>query len=117
LPKKWSHFIDKESTEEEWRLGVILGSPRKTESGEWIEPGVPAKFRVQIIQNETGKHVLDEIVERPETDAAYMGRAATLATKNLPIGLYTISVEYISGAPELAPLYAQISFARAHHGK
>ena len=117
LPNKWPHFLDNESPEEERRLGIILGGARKTESSKWIEPGVPAKFRVQIIQNETGKHVLDELVERLETNPAYMGRYATLATKNLPIGLYTISVEYIYGAPELAPLYAKISFARAHHGK
>ncbi len=117
LPNKWSHFFDNESPEDEKRLAAMLGGTRKAESGEWVEPGVPAKFRVQIMQSRNQKIVLDELVEQPKTGSSYMGRYATLTTKNLPPDLYTIRVEYVAGAPELAPLHAKILFARAHHGK
>lgn len=117
LPNKWSHFFDKEDPQEAKRLHEILGGAKNIAPGEWIEPGVPAKFRVQIIQKANNKIVLDELINRPETSATYMGRYAVLASKNLPVGTYAIRVEYLEGAPELAPLHAKILFARAHHGK
>ncbi|WP_144415659.1 DUF5625 family protein [Xanthomonas oryzae] len=117
LPSKWSHFFDRQSPEDQKRLSMILSGSIRNSQGELMEAGVPAKFRVQIFKNETGEKIVDELAERPKTYAAYMGRYATLTTKSLSAGLYTISVEYIAGAPELAPLHAKISFARAHHGK
>jgi len=116
-PNKYSHFFDKDSPEDAKRLADILGGPRNVAMGEWVEPGVPAKFRVQIIQKTDNKPVLDELVDHPKTSATYAGRYTTLASKNLPIGAYTIRIEYLDGAPELAPLHARILFARAHHGK
>lgn len=117
LPSKWAHFFDKESPADSIRIHEILGGSRKNELGEWIEPGVPAKFRIQIIQKTSKAVILDELIDRPKTSSTYMGRYATLATKNLPIGAYTIRIDYLEGAPELAPLHATILFARAHHGK
>lgn len=117
LPSKWSHFFDKESPEESKQLFKVLGGARKTESGEWVEPGVPIKFRVQILQGKTQEIILDKLVDHPGTSAAYMGRYVTLATKNLPVGLYTVRIDYLEGAAELASLHSKIWFARAHHGK
>ncbi|MCA3033074.1 MAG: DUF5625 family protein [bacterium] len=117
LPNKWSHLFDKESPEENKQLFKILGGARKNESGEWVEPGVPIKFRVQILQGKTQEIILDKLVDHPGTAAAYMGRYATLAAKNLPAGVYTVRIEYLEGAAELASLHAKIWFARAHHGK
>lgn len=117
LPNKWSHFFDKQSPEEHKHLFEILGGARKTESGEWVERGVPAKFRVQILQGKNQEIILDNLIDHPGTAATYMGRYATLVAKNLPAGLYTVRVDYLEGAAELAPLRAKILFARAHHGK
>lgn len=116
LPSKWSHYFDKEPPEEESRIGEILGGG-KFVNHDWVEFGVPAKFRVQIIQKANSKIILDESINRPRTSATYMGRYAVLATKTLPTGKYSIRIDYLDGGPELAPLYAKILFARAHHGK
>ena len=117
-PNKWSHFFDKKQDPEESRkLYETLGGARVTESGKWVEPGVPAKFRVQIINANSKEVLLDKLVDHPESGAFAYGRYATLATQNMPKGLYNIRIEYLEGAPELAPLHTEISFARAHHGK
>ena len=118
LPNKWSHFFDKDpDPQEAKRFYEILGAPKKIASGEWVEAGVPAKFRVQIIQKESGKIVSDELISNPKTRAHAYGRTADLVTQGLQEGLYSIFVEYLDGAPELAPLHAKILFSRAHHGK
>lgn len=117
LPNKWSYLFDKQSSEEHKELFKVLGGARKTEAGAWVELGVPAKFRVQILQSKNQEVILDNLIDHPGTAAAYMGRYATLATKNLPAGLYTVRVDYLEGSAELAPLHAKILFARAHHGK
>lgn len=117
LPNKWSHFFDKDlDPQEAKKFYEILGGARLV-NHEWVEPGVPAKFRVQIINKASKKIILNELISRPATSAAYMGRYAVLANANLPIGLYEIRLEYLEGASELWPLYAKIWFARAHHGK
>lgn len=117
MPSKYSHLFDKESPEDAKRLFDILGGARKIGPREWIEPGVPAKFRIQIIRKMDGEFVLDELVDHPKTGITYMGRYAVLATKKLPPAQYSIRIEYLEGVSELAPLYAKILFARAHHGK
>lgn len=118
LPNKWSHFLDKDESPEDARhLSEILGGARTTESGEWVEPGVPAKFRVQIVEKSSKAIFLDELISQPKTRATYMGRYAELVTKALPTGIYAIHIEYLYGARDLAPLHAKILFARAHHGK
>ncbi|MFY0570089.1 DUF5625 family protein [Archangium lansingense] len=116
-PNKYFQVFDKESPEDAKRISAILGGARKTGATEWSEPGVPAKFRVQIIRKTDGGSVLDELVDHPKSSAMYMGRYVSLATKNLPVGSYTVRLEYLEGAAELAPLRAQISFAKSHHGK
>lgn len=118
LPNKWSHFFDKDpDPQEAKRFYEILGAPKNIAPGEWIESGVPAKFRVQIIKKESSKIVLDELVNHPKTRAHAYGRTADLVTQGLPEGYYSIRIEYLDGAPELAPLHAKILFTRAHHGK
>ncbi len=117
-PSKWPHFFDEKPTPEEAkRFYAIFGGGRKTESGRWSTPEVPAIFRIQLIRDKTKEVILDERVNRPEAIPSAYGRYATLAVKTLPAGLYTIRIEYIYGAPELAPLYAKIQLTRAHHGK
>jgi len=118
FPNKWSHFFDKDpDPQEAKRFYEILGAPKNIAPGEWIEPGVPAKFRVKIIKKENGNIILEELVNHPKTRAHAYGRTADLVTQGLPEGLYSIRIEYLEGAPEIAPLNAKILFARAHHGK
>lgn len=120
-PNKWSHFFDKKQDPKEFRkLYETLGGTRKTESGDLVPPavsGVPAKFRVQIINANSKEVLLDKLVDHPGSSAFAYGRSAILATQNMPKGLYNIRIEYLEGAPELDPLHTEISFARAHHGK
>jgi len=112
------HFFDKESPEEARRLSDLLGSARKIMSGQWVESGVPAKFRVKIFQKTNEKLILDKIVDHPKTLSVYMGRYANLVDKyTLLPGVYTVRIEYLEGAPELAPLYGKILFSRAYTGK
>ncbi len=118
LPNKWSHFLDKDpDLQEAKRFYEILGASKKIASGAWVEAGVPAKFRVQIIEKKSGKIVSDELVSNPKTRAHAYGRTADLVTQGLQEGLYSIRVQYLDGAPELAPLHAKVMFARAHYGK
>ena len=116
LPNRWSHFLDKESPEDARRISDILGSP-KLVNHQWVEPGVPAKFRVQIIQRPANKVVLDQLINTPPTNAAYMGRHAILAEQELPKGTYNIRISYLEGSAALAPLQAKIIFSKAYHGK
>jgi hypothetical protein len=113
------HFFDKKvSPEESRKLHDILGGARRIAPAQWVEPGVPIKLRVQIIQKLDGKLMLDELVDHPKTNAAYMGRYTNLVEKYLlSPGVYTVRIEYLEGAPELAPLYGKISFSRAYTGK
>jgi hypothetical protein len=115
-PNKWSHFFDKNSPEEGLRLNAILGSG-PNEVGKWVDSGVPATFRVQIIQGMDQRAIVDKVISQPKTDATYMGRYATLVEEKLQAGTYTIIVDYVAGVPELGPLHAKITFAKAHHGK
>ncbi len=116
-PNKWSRLLDKNrGIEEERRFYDLLGGS-KLINHEWIEPGVPAKFRVQFIQKEGNKVILDKIVDHPKTGESYMGRYTILAQDTLQAGTYTIRLDYLEGAPELAPLYAEIRFSRAYTGK
>lgn len=116
LPNKWSHFFDKESPEQSRRLYEILGRTTLANNKK-IDLGVPAKFRVQIYSQSKNTMILDELVERPETNATYMGRYAVLATNVLPVGIYSVRVQYLQGSPELAQLHAKVSLAKSHHGK
>lgn len=116
LPNKWSHFFDKELPEEESRIGELLGGARLID-GNWVELGVPTKFGIKIFQKYDGSVMLDEYISRPKTAAMYMGRYAVLTSKSLSPGIYSIQIDYLEGAPELAPLRAKLLFARSHHGK
>lgn len=118
LPNKWSHFFDDNpDPQEAKRFYEILGGARNVAPGEWIETGIPAKFRVQIVNKADGNVVVNEIIDHPKTAAIAYGRYASLVKKPLSIGVYSISIEYLEGSAELAHLTAKISFARAHHGK
>lgn len=117
-PNKWSYLLDKEpKPQERQNLSEILGFSENLVSGEWIDFGVPAKFRVQILQKINNSIVVDKIVNRPKTNSFFYGRIADLVTQKLPEGLYTIRIEYLEGVPELTPLHATFSIGKAHHGK
>ncbi len=117
VPNKWSHFLDKKADPQEAkRFNEVLGMGGFVDH-IWIEPGVPVKLRVQIIQKSDGQVVLDELISRPKTMASGYGRYADLARKSLPVGTYSIRIDYLEGAPELASWPAEILFTRAHHGK
>jgi hypothetical protein len=116
-PSKYSHFFDRESVEEEKRLHAILGGAVSADSGNWTEPGVPAKFLVQIHALADKKLFLSEVVDHPKIAAMYMGKHTNLVQTKLSPGVYAVRVEYLQGDPKLWPLQADISFARAHHGK
>lgn len=116
-PSKYSHFFDRVSVEESKRLHAILGGAVLVAPGSWLEVGVPAKLFIQILTSPENKLLLSELVDHPKTAATYMGRYATLAQSKLSAGVYTVRVEYLEGSPDLEPLYAEISFAKAHRGK
>lgn len=117
LPNKWLPFIErKPDPKEAQNFHKILGGGEFV-NHEWIEHGVPAKFRVQVIRTQDNKIILDELVSNPKTLAFSYGRYAQLIRKSLAVGFYTIRLEYLEGAPELAPLHASILFGRANHGK
>ena len=106
-PSKYGAFFDRQSPEDAGRLSTLL------KLGE----GVPARFRVQVLQASDSRVVLDETVARPDTNARYMGRYAILATKSLAPGKYNVRVDVLDCAADLAPLRAQVELNRTHHGK
>jgi hypothetical protein len=116
-PKRSFWFSQKQTPEEAARLSHILGGLAKASSGEWVERGVPAQFRVRVFRGTDGKVIVDKLVSRPETNAAYMGRYSILASETLPAGHFKVQIDYLDGAPELASLYAVFMVAKAHHGK
>jgi len=116
-PSKYSHFLDSYSLEDDKRLRTILGGAVLADSGTWIEPGVPAKFLVQINTSADNKPLLSELIDHPKIASMHMGRYTDLVQKKLSAGIYTIRVGYLQGDPELGTLQAEILFARAHHGK
>lgn len=112
---KWSYLLDKyPGPQEEDRFYKIVGNKELNNDNE---PRMPVKLRVQIIQQADNKILLDEVVAYPESSSAYMGRNATLFDKTLQAGRYTIRIDYLEGAPELAPFPAEIWFSRAYTGK
>lgn len=115
MPNKWPVFDREPTSQEARRFYELLGAPQNIAPGEWIELGVPAKFKVRIIQDQNT--IFDDVINRPKTRAHSFGRTADLAHISLSAGRYTIRIEYLDGVPELAPLHAIILFARAHHGK
>lgn len=116
IPNNLFWLFENESVDDSIYLNEILRGPKKLPSGNWVEMGVPAKFRVTIT-NEENMIVFDEVVENIKTAPLYMGRYGFLAKKTLPKNLYKISIKYINGAAGLAPLYGKIVFAKAYHGK
>lgn len=116
MPSKLFGLFENESVEDSIYLNKILRGPEKTRSNNWIEMGMPAKFRVTIVNKENAI-VFDEVVENIKTLPVYMGRYGLLAKKSLPQNLYKISIKYIHGAADLEPLHGKIVFAKAHHGK
>lgn len=103
---------------ESTRVGKILGMPyQQTSTGQWLELGLPASFRVRIYKQPDNEELLNKIVDHPKTRAGHLGRTADIALIPLNEGIYSITLEYLQGAPELAALPAKIVFSEAHHGK
>jgi len=119
-PNKWSYLFDKDIRDVDPQVRRqfydLMGGARFV-NRQSIEPGLPAKFRVQIIQKKDGSMMLDETINHARTSASYLGRTADLVKKTLPPEIYTVRVEYLEGVPELASLIAQFLFVIAHHGK
>jgi hypothetical protein len=71
LPNKWSRFFDKKwDSQESKRFDEILGVEFVN---QWIDHGVPAKFRIQIIKKVNDKIILDELVDHPGTRGSTYG--------------------------------------------
>ncbi|RYZ85526.1 MAG: hypothetical protein EOP04_15775 [Proteobacteria bacterium] len=95
----------------------ILGIPYLAGSGKWIEPGVPAKFNIQIHKQPNNEMVLDSLVDHPKTRPGYKSRTADIAVFPMDVGVYRVTLQYVQGSPALASIPASILFTKAHHGK
>lgn len=95
----------------------ILGIPYLAGSGKWIEPGVPAKFNIQIHKQPNNEMVLDSLVDHPKTRPGYKSRTADIAIFPMDVGVYRVTLQYVQGSPALASIPAKILFTKAHHGK
>lgn len=115
---KWTRLFGSSPTSEESRrFNELLGVAKKTPSGEWIESGVPASFRVKILNDDNNEIIVDKLINNPGTRAHAYGRIADLVKQELPAGIYSIRVEYLSGSSELVPLNVKVLFSKTHHGK
>ncbi|WP_265287761.1 DUF5625 family protein [Verminephrobacter eiseniae] len=110
-------FAIKNIPEESKRIGKILGIPQRIGPAQWIERGVPAQFLVRVYKQPGNDELLNELVNHPKSSAGYVGRWADIVDIRLEPGNYSVTLEYMQGAPELAALPAKIVFARAYHGK
>lgn len=110
-------FFIKKTPEEAIRVGKILGASQQIGPAQWVEYGVPATFLVQIYKQPGNEELLNKLVDHPKTRPEDIGRTADIVRIILVPGSYSIKIEYIQGASELASLPSKISFSRAHHGK
>lgn len=117
-PNKWFHFLEKAPDPQKARhFYEILGGAKNIAPGRWVEPGVPAKFKIQIIQKDNNKILLDEVIDHPKTRASAYGRVADIVEKMLPKGAYTIRMQYLDGSPELKSIHTKILFVKLYRGK
>jgi hypothetical protein len=117
MPSRISPWLDRQSAEEARQIYAILRGPVKGANGNWHEAGVPGRFKIRVVDRQTGAVLCDQDVYSPNTLATHMGRAARLVELPLTAGSYVIRVDALSVEPELAPLHSFVSLAPAHHGK
>jgi Domain of unknown function (DUF5625) len=112
-------FFIKATPEEAIRVGKVLGASKQIPGSiKFVELGVPATFRVQIYKQPGNQELLNELVDHPKTRVGGIGRTADVVSVDLEPGNYSVKLEYVQGAPELAALLpAEIIFAKSHHGK
>jgi hypothetical protein len=116
-PNKWYEFFDKEQDPRQAEHFYEILGGAKVVDGKRVEHGVPAKFRVRVIEKSNNKIILNKVAERPGTFAIGYGRYAILAETVIPKGIHTIQVEYVSGAPELATMKSNLLFTTAYSAK
>ncbi|MBB3122326.1 DUF5625 family protein [Pseudoduganella violacea] len=110
-------FLEQNTPGDAARLAQLLGASALDSSGKWIEQGVPASFQVRIRKKNKNEEILNELVDRPKTRAAYGGRVADISRINLEPGVYLVSLQYLRLAPALSAIPGKIFFSKAHHGK
>ena len=110
-------FLEQNTAGDAARLAQLLGAAALDSSGKWIEQGVPASFHVRIHKKNKNEEILNELVDRPKTRAAYGGRIADISLISLEPGVYLVSLQYMRLAPALSAIPGKIFFSKAHHGK
>ena len=100
-----------ETSEDSQKLYKLLGGG--TAASQWKQTGVPATFRVQILQHSSPIPLFDKAITNPETNAEYGGRYTYLFTDKLTPGRYSIHVQYLQGDPSLAPIHALLTFRKS----
>ena len=100
-----------ETPDDAQHLYKLLGGG--TDASQWKQTGVPATFRVQILQHPSTTPLFDKTITNPETNAEYGGRYTYLFADKLTPGRYSVRVQYLQGDPSLAPIHALLTFRKS----
>jgi hypothetical protein len=117
-PNKYFGFLDKqESIAEDAKLRNILGAAKLIAPGQWIEPGIPAKFHTRIFKESNNNELLNGNVKKITPGPTYMGYRAEIFEILLEPGRYVIKIEYIHGDPQLYQIPADFLLEKSYYGK
>lgn len=117
-PNRFSHIFDKSiPTEERLTAEKKMGAPTLVSPGKWEESGAPITIKILVTKKPGDNQIANNTVINPKTSSIYMGRTADLIRLKLDPGHYTITTEYINGAPGIFEFPAELAFTKAHHGK
>lgn len=114
------YFYQKDDQIERAKIWHLAGGARKDEAGKWIERGAPLQIKLKIVRRLERSEQLqfEENISNPRLSSwGNNSLEAMLANVLLDPGIYMVSAENLSDAPEFKGKKISLRIARAYLGK